>query len=448
MFVSAACLLLNPSVGLASVAGCPDQNENGLDLSVSNVWAAYGSSVTITADLGHLTTEKTAKVTFKVVCGPNYTGRSFTTQSVTDPGLEAFPGLSGLQIFTPSMADETYSYSGPQNATDDIAVTADLGKRQVIGYVWVEWRPPSKCSKAFRGFLDAFDCVADTVNTMRTIGGCAAKVASIVGVPETEFATILSDAKDALQLKKDAEESSQGATVVKFVKDLVALGHGTASSRYFRDLEAARTPVTFIRDVWALVQNVSAGQIRPVLIDLANLTGLGSCVDLLASKTLLPPQPPASDQSGPPTPPPFPTGSVTIGAAHALVPGETYSVNLATQQTARLAEAGETQDGGLCPMWAGQYWLLNLQAGQQATVNWSYSSPAAGFYQFLVFSPGTNDSDVNAEAENGQQDAFVNEDSSPASGTFTAPATGSYPFMIGDGCPSTSGPFQFTVTTS
>lgn len=137
---------------------------------------------------------------------------------------------------------------------------------------------------------------------------------------------------------------------------------------------------------------------------------------------------------------------MTIAAAPVLVPGRTYSVDLRTVAAAQLVPSGDgPQDGAVCPMWAGRWWKLNLQAGDTVSVDWSYTSPASGFYQFLVFSPSTTDSDVLQQASQGNQVQFVNSDSSPASGSFTASSTGTYPFIIGDGCPSTSGPFQFTV---
>jgi hypothetical protein len=96
-------------------------------------------------------------------------------------------------------------------------------------------------------------------------------------------------------------------------------------------------------------------------------------------------------------------------------------------------------------MWAGEWWKLKLKAGATVSVTWSYSSPASGFYQFLVFSPSTTDANVLNESNEGDQVQFVNSESSPASGSFTVTQAGAYPFIIGDGCPSTSGPFQFTV---
>ncbi|HZR49664.1 MAG TPA: hypothetical protein VFB06_09115 [Streptosporangiaceae bacterium] len=103
------------------------------------------------------------------------------------------------------------------------------------------------------------------------------------------------------------------------------------------------------------------------------------------------------------------------------------------------------QDGSVCPIWAGRWWKLDLKADDTVSVNWSYSSPASGFYQFLVFSPSTTDEDVLDQASQGNQVQFDNSDSSPASDSLTVSSTGTYPFIIGDGCPSTSGPFTFTV---
>jgi hypothetical protein len=139
-------------------------------------------------------------------------------------------------------------------------------------------------------------------------------------------------------------------------------------------------------------------------------------------------------------------GGTTIASAPVLVPGRTYSVNLADAAAAQLVPAGDgPQDGSTCPMWAGEWWKLDLQVGDTVSVNWSYSPPASGFYQFLVFSPSTTDSNVLDEASQGNQVEFANYDFSPASDTFTVASSGTYPFIIGDGCPSTSGPFQFIV---
>lgn len=162
------------------------------------------------------------------------------------------------------------------------------------------------------------------------------------------------------------------------------------------------------------------------------------------------PSPAAPASTSPPTPASSVAtalrGATTIAAAPILVPGHKYSVNLLTAVTAPLVPPGDgPQDGGVCPMWAGEWWKLKLRAGENVSVNWSYSSPASGFYQFLVFSPSTTDRNVLNRANQNDQVQFVNSDSSPASGSFTVQATGTYPFIIGDGCPSTSGPFQFVV---
>ncbi len=139
------------------------------------------------------------------------------------------------------------------------------------------------------------------------------------------------------------------------------------------------------------------------------------------------------------------TGGTSIASAPVLDLGRSYAVNLLDGPTAQLSAPGETQQGGICPMWAGQWWKLNLRSGDAVSVSWSYNYPASGYYQYLVFSPSTTDQDVMEQANNGGQLQFTNSDAASGSGSFTAPATGSYPFIIGDGCPSTSGPFRFIV---
>src|ERR1700694_2325798 len=57
----------------------------------------------------------------------------------------------------------------------------------------------------------------------------------------------------------------------------------------------------------------------------------------------------------------------------------------------------------------------------------------------------TTDATVNDEANNNQQLQFVNSSRNSGSGSYIVAASGSYPFIIGGGCPSTSGPFQFVV---
>jgi hypothetical protein len=149
-----------------------------------------------------------------------------------------------------------------------------------------------------------------------------------------------------------------------------------------------------------------------------------------------------------PTTPEASGNGATIAAAPILVPGRTYQVDLRTPPTARLSAHGETQQGGLCPMWAGHWWRLKLRKGNTVSISWTASPPADGFYQYLIFSPDTNDRNANLRANNNQQLQFVNNSSGSGSGSFTAPASGLYPFIIGDGCPSTSGPFRFVVTVS
>lgn len=138
-------------------------------------------------------------------------------------------------------------------------------------------------------------------------------------------------------------------------------------------------------------------------------------------------------------------GTSTIGDAPSLVPGHTYSLDLRNPPVSQLAAPGETQSGGLCPMWAGQWWRLSLQAGDRVTVSWVVSPPSTGYYQYLIFTPDTNDANVTDRANNDQQAQFVNSSSTRGSGTFSAPTSGVYPFIIGDGCPSTSGAFRFVV---
>jgi hypothetical protein len=139
------------------------------------------------------------------------------------------------------------------------------------------------------------------------------------------------------------------------------------------------------------------------------------------------------------------TGAKTIADAPSIVPDLPYHVDLRTQSVGHLRSPGQTQDGGVCPMWAGKWWRLDLRAGDTVSVDWTYSRPASGFYQFLVFDPSTTDGNVAARATNGQQLQFFNRNTSPASASFAVSRTGSYPFIIGDGCPSTSGPLDFVV---
>jgi hypothetical protein len=97
-------------------------------------------------------------------------------------------------------------------------------------------------------------------------------------------------------------------------------------------------------------------------------------------------------------------------------------------------------------MWAGEWWDVNLDAGQTVTVDWTDVAPATGYYQMLLFPPFATDANIQQLDLSQRSLYFSNSNSGNGNGTFTARDSGLYPLIIGDGCPSTDGPFQFQIS--
>ena len=89
-----------------------------------------------------------------------------------------------------------------------------------------------------------------------------------------------------------------------------------------------------------------------------------------------------------------------------------------------------------------EFWMLNLISGDQVLVKGNQVAPANNL-TVEVLPRGTTDVTVTNQTQ-----TLVNNDLQDAN-TFTAPSTGSYPLVIGGGCPDGStadGPFSFVVT--
>ena len=151
-----------------------------------------------------------------------------------------------------------------------------------------------------------------------------------------------------------------------------------------------------------------------------------------------------------------PSGSARIATAPVVVPGVIYHEDVSKPPTAQLNPQHYPHGGGVCDMWAGRWWKLSMRAGETATIAWEVFAPASGFYQTIIFPPSTMDSNVIA-VDLAKHHLFGDSNvpglwshSSSSSGVITlyARQTATYPFIIGDGCPSVDGPLSFKVAIS
>jgi hypothetical protein len=429
----ASLLLLLVTGGSASANGCaqPHPFSYGLSLGPAYWQLPSGASATFQATGGVGPMKVGQEIAFKVVCGPN----AGTTRRET---AKLHP-----ESQTPGVPSAYFAYIDRKGSGTDLisTTTRSSSGRSVTATISVAWSPPIDCGQPLPklGYLLALQCklaqAKPLVDTVLKVGECAVGVLTFLA-PEAKLANLVQDADKAATVELLARDAAVSSPVAKFAFDLAQIQkNGIVSFAQLRSsLEDAHSLPSFLHNIASLLGAVPSFEASRIALDVANLIGLGPCVDLL-SKIITTPAHPS-------------IGATSIARAPTLIPGRTYRVDLRPQPTARLAAPGETQTGGVCPMWAGKWWRLHLQAGDTVSVSWTDRSPSSGFYQYLIFSPNTTDQTVTAEANNNHQLQFVNSASNSGSGTFSAASSGSYPFIIGDGCPSTSGPFQFVVNVT
>jgi hypothetical protein len=299
------------AAGSATAATCPAVNPHAKTISLTPPGGELpvGTSGTFLAsvgELGGIISQPGKTVTFRVVCGPNVgeSGQSQTkSQSAVTPRIYEAP-------FT------VYDREGA--GTDVISATTGRGKDSSTATIEVQWAVPSPTCDASLHFLAALRCSGayNFAHTVIEFPQCLVGVGSFF-IAEAKFAKILKAADTLVDAKKAARTVGAGSSIAQLAVDLRALSaDGISISRVESTIKDAKSAKDFITGLWALLKDVSSSDaVSQVALDVANLTGLGSCVNLLAAVVPSPPPPP------PPPPSTVPLGSlcdsdfVTVNAA-------------------------------------------------------------------------------------------------------------------------------------
>jgi hypothetical protein len=300
-----------------------------LSLTPSGVQLPIGGSVTLAASV--LFAKGSSKVDFSVVCGP-------------DAGK--VPGRTGSTRRRPDAVDpnvrEAYFTFANRGATgtDVIEATARsplTGKALRVTSV-VTWQTPVDCASAQLGFLATLDCAAQRSEPVvarmlagaRSVVNCAVGVGSFL-VPETKLALLADlfrDGAGADKITAVARDASGPAR--KLVDDLIGMRDadpGLAKGRKLYDLfKDAKSLSGLLHNLQGLLGDFTAGDLGELGRDVANLLGVGSCLDLIGRIVHAPPpvkkgSPPATTWTATEAPlPPGVAGDSPVSLSSASCP--------------------------------------------------------------------------------------------------------------------------------
>jgi len=156
------------------------------------------------------------------------------------------------------------------------------------------------------GFLRAIQCAAGRplVQTIYKVANCTLGVATFLA-PAGKIAKLVDDVGTYATARTLAAKAGTSTPVAELAVDLYTLARENAFSfRVFKaTFDDARSLPGFLGKVTDMLRSARHGDVSEIALDIANLTGLGSCVDLLA-QVIAPAPAPAS-----PTPAPAPAPS-------------------------------------------------------------------------------------------------------------------------------------------
>jgi len=350
------------------VSGCgqPDKGAPGLTLSPPNGELPIGASAQFVADGPIPPLRLNEKVQATVVCGPD-AGQSQQV-TVQTYGNSPSPGVP--------MAYFTVTNTGGAG-TDLISVTVGSGADKVgPATISVTWVPPVDCGQPVQdlGYLLALQCTVEKakplVDTVLKVADCAIGVASFLA-PAAKLAKLVDLVKTAGSAETAEQLAAAAAVntpVAQFALDLKQINdEGIISFGQLEStLEDAKDLADFLRNFARLLSDIASRvDVSGIALDVANLTGLGSCVDLLAKVVTY--GAPSSSSSGPTGDGPGPGGS-SWTAAEAPYPANiytgdpsTYVEGISCPSTAECVAVGTYPDDSgtkemLALTWSGGSW--------------------------------------------------------------------------------------------
>jgi hypothetical protein len=178
---------------------------------------------------------------------------------------------------------------------DLVSATTSIGGGQTsTATVAIDWaQPVDQCGRPSHdlGFFLALRCkaveAAALVHSVFEVGQCAIGILTFLA-PEAKLAALVEDADKAATAERLAADAGASTPLGKFVYDLAQIQkRGIISISQIKDtLEDAHSVPDFLRTVANLLASISAADrsanISEIALDVADLTGLGPCVNLLS----------------------------------------------------------------------------------------------------------------------------------------------------------------------
>ena len=423
---AAALLLLLLAAGSALASGCGQAKPHGggILLAPPNGELPVGATATFQATVVEAGVVPRAgrEVTFKVICGPNTGQEAPREKTVAHP--ETGSGVPTAY----------FTYTDRKGAGTDLisATTTSASGKTETATISIAWSPPIDCGEPLQklGFVLALQCrlaaAKPLVDTVLDVGQCAIGVAAFLA-PEAKLADLLQDVDKVASAEELATDVGASTPLAKFAFDLAQLQKtGIVSFSQLKDtLEDAHSLPEFLRNIANLLGAIPSADVSQIALDVANLTGLGRCVDLL-SKILAPA----------PVPAPGPAPGSSIATAESVVLGQEESGDTGTTLY-------DVYGGGSCGSENGEYWKVALTAGDQVTTDWGSSSDYVTGLD--IWPPGTTDQNIESMGSDGRVAWSSIGDNGQQQSTFTADVSGEYVVVFDDSC-GDPGPYQFTIT--
>lgn len=218
------------------------------------------------------------------VCGTN------SRPGAARPLDETFPGLSG-----PRSATLTYSDTKP--GSDTILASYVHGGHTVTATTSVRWaRPATGCPIGLPRLLQALGCTSAGrfVATAYNTGGCLSSFA--LAGKLVKLLKLADAGKLARGLAADSALANLAHDMVELEED------GVSFKTLVKTARDAHSVKDFVSSLASLMKDIAkSGDANQVALDLADVTGLKPCVNLLVGSVGPTPPPPA-----PPTPPSVP----------------------------------------------------------------------------------------------------------------------------------------------
>jgi hypothetical protein len=236
---------------------------------------------------------------FKVICGPN-------------EGRGGSPTVAKQNGQGSGVPEAQFTYADANGVGTDLlsASTTVASGQKATATISIAWAPPVVCGRSLTqlGYLRTLQCKVAAakpfIKTVLAVGECTVGVATFLA-PAAKLERLVQDADKASTAKALAVKVGVSTPLGQFALDLAKIQEqGVISfSQLKRTIEDAKSLPDFLRTIADLLGSaVPSLDVNMIASDVANLTGLGPCVALLARVT----QPTGSE-----TPPPLPPqGSV------------------------------------------------------------------------------------------------------------------------------------------